>query len=335
MRNGIDRRRLLAGTGAFAGAALLGVPGAAQTQAVRIGTSSIGTVFHALAVGIGEMLRDEAGINATVESVGGSAANVNGIGAGIVDMAVANSFSAEAGFRGEYGFPPQPKVRLALQGSASRRHLFIRNAAGIRGPEDLHGRTIVAERRALPELRLWMDAVIAHYGLDADAINIVATTETNEAMDAMRAGSVDGVVLPFAVRAALVEEAMRAGLMSLMPMEAADRDALLDLLPSAFYADLIPGDEYSGMDGDLPVVSLNTYLIASSDVDDDIMHTVAKVVLENTETFASYHAQGRQWTLESALTSPAAPYHDGVIRYFEEVGAWTPEMAEVQARFFA
>src|SRR5690606_15790707 len=73
----LNRRQMLAALGATT--ALAGMPFSAfaQTQAVRIGTSSVGSVFYTLAIGAGEIIGEYAGINTTVEPVGGSAANIN------------------------------------------------------------------------------------------------------------------------------------------------------------------------------------------------------------------------------------------------------------------
>lgn len=56
-------------------------PTAWAQQAIRIGTSSVGSVFYTIAIGAGEIIQKHAGLNATVEPVGGSSANMRGLGA--------------------------------------------------------------------------------------------------------------------------------------------------------------------------------------------------------------------------------------------------------------
>lgn len=58
-------------------------PDAAYAQdSIRFGTSSVGSTFYVLAVGMSEQTCKHAGLNATVEPLGGSTATINGIGAG-------------------------------------------------------------------------------------------------------------------------------------------------------------------------------------------------------------------------------------------------------------
>ncbi len=53
-------------------------PTAWAQQAIRIGTSSVGSTFYTIAIGAGEIIQKHAGLNATVEPVGGSSANMLG-----------------------------------------------------------------------------------------------------------------------------------------------------------------------------------------------------------------------------------------------------------------
>ena len=79
-------------------------PALAQ-DAVRIGTSSIGADYYILAVAIGELLAKYEVINATVEPIGGSHANIFGLAADKIEFAIVNASAAYDGFRGAEPFP--------------------------------------------------------------------------------------------------------------------------------------------------------------------------------------------------------------------------------------
>jgi TRAP transporter TAXI family solute receptor len=326
----LNRRQMLAALGATTAAAGLPFSALAQTQAVRIGTSSVGSVFYTLAIGAGEVISEHAGINTTVEPVGGSAANINGLVLNNIDLSINNSFSAYSGLTGQYGFPEPFNIRLLIQGQPSYRWIFVREGSGIETPADLNGRTIIGERRALPELRLLLDAFIEHFGLDASSMNIVETNETTGAIEAIRVGSVDAVILPFSPRAGQIEEPMLAGAMKFLQVTPEDRDAMLELLPAAFYGVDQPADDFSNQPDVVPLISLNTYLISDASLDDELAYQVVKALFDNHDEFVSYHGTARDWTVENTLRSPAVPFHPGAVRYFEETGVWTEELAATQ-----
>ena len=75
-------------------------PTAWAQQAIRIGTSSVGSTFYTIAIGAGEIVQKHAGLNATVEPVGGSSANMRGLAAKKIEFAIANSFAAFTAFKG-------------------------------------------------------------------------------------------------------------------------------------------------------------------------------------------------------------------------------------------
>ena len=66
-------------------AGLLAVSGPAAAQkAVTLGTSSIGSTFYVLAVGMSKIMQKYSGINVAVESVGGSHSSMFSISSGML-----------------------------------------------------------------------------------------------------------------------------------------------------------------------------------------------------------------------------------------------------------
>ncbi len=308
--------------------------GAASAQdAVRIGTSSVGSVFYALAIGASEVITKHAGINATAEPVGGSSANIRGLAAKRIEFAIANSFAAFTGFNGTHNFKKPVDVRLLLQGHASLRWILVRKNAGIRSLGDLKGRTIVAKRRALPEIELIWNVMQKHAGV-AD-VKTVATTNSPQVYKAFRAGSIDAGLLPFSPRAAAVAKPMQDGVIDFLYLPKSDRDAMLKDLPPMMWGTTLKAGSFRNQSRDVHLIALNTYVLTRPDVSEDTVYRVAKALFENNEEFASYHKTATQYSLDRALRNVPLPFHDGVIRYFREKGLWTEELETNQKRFLA
>ncbi len=100
------------------------------------------------------------------------------LGAKKIDFAIANSFAAFTAFNGTHNFKKPTGVRLVVQAQPSYRWLLLRKGASIKRIQDLQGRTVIAKRRALPEIALVMDAYVKVFGLDKNTIKIVATTNS-------------------------------------------------------------------------------------------------------------------------------------------------------------
>lgn len=323
---------------AVVGAVHMMAPATAGAQdAVRIGTSSVGSVFYSIAIGAAEVITKHAKINATAEPVGGSSANVRGLGAEKIEFALANAFAAFTGFNGTHNFKKSGavSVRLVMQGQASNRWMVLRKGAKIKGMQDLKRRTIIASRRALPEIALVMDAFIKVFGLDRDSMKLVATTNTTQLIKTLRAGSVDAAVMPFSFRSAQVQKPMNDGVIDFAYVSKAKRDEMLKLLPPMMWGLTYPAGTFEGQGKDLHLLGLNTYFLTRPGVSDDTVYKVTKALIENNKEFVSYHKLARFWTLKRALENVALPFHSGAVRYFKEKGVWTAALAANQQKLLA
>ncbi len=303
-------------------------------DAVRIGTSSVGSVFYTIAIGASEIITKHAGINATAEPLGGSTANVYGLGAKKIEFALANAFASFSGYHGTYTFKKPVDIQLVVQGQPSFRFMVVRKGAGIKTPEDLIGKTVIAKRRSLPELELLMNAYIKAFNLPKDKIKVVATTTSGEAYKVLRAGSVDAAILPFSRKAAALQKPMQDKVTEFLYISKEKRDEMLKYLPKAIHEGYFKPGTYPGQDKPVHLFEMNTYFLTRSGVSEDTVYKVAKAIMDNTKEFSTYHKAAAQWTSKRTLKNVALPFHPGSIRYFKEKGLWTPELEANQTQLF-
>jgi len=73
-------------------------------------------------------------------------------------------------------------------------------------------------------------------------------------------------------------------------------------------------------------------LWAYATVDPDIVYNVVKAMDKGYNIYKDMHKAMPAFQIKNAIKDPSpVPYHDGAIRYFKEVGIWTPEMDKWQA----
>jgi len=67
-------------------------------------------------------------------------------------------------------------------------------------------------------------------------------------------------------------------------------------------------------------------------VNPDIVYNVVKAMHKGFDIYKGMHRAMPAFNIKAAVKNPSpVPYHDGAIRYFKEVGVWTPEMDKWQA----
>jgi TRAP transporter TAXI family solute receptor len=60
-------------------------------------------------------------------------------------------------------------------------------------------------------------------------------------------------------------------------------------------------------------------LVVRSDVPDEVVYRVTKMIWENLGTLQDIHAATKDMQLERALRGMVAPLHPGALRYYREI----------------
>jgi TRAP transporter TAXI family solute receptor len=302
-----------------------------QQTSVRIGTSSSGSPFYTVGVGLSNIIsKHDPGFNMTVEPVGGSHPNVFALDTDRVDFAITNSLAAEDGFKGIAPFESKVDVRLVAQGQASVRQLIVRKDSGIDSPADLKGKKIIGKRPAMPEIEQITNAVLDVYGVSKEDVTIISTTDSPEVLEALELGNVDGAFFPASLNAATLSELFSDEEFKIISFEEDKVDAILENLPKAVHKFVIPGGTYPNQEKDVTTFALNTYLVAQGELEDEAVYRLTKTMFDNYEEFSTLHSSAKDWTVEHSLTDPVIPFHDGAIQYYQEMKAWNPDMDAIQ-----
>lgn len=311
--------------------ASLGQPAAAQ-QAVNFGTSSVGSVFYVISIAMGKMIGKHAGINVSVQPVGGSYPNLFAIADKKVDFAMANSLSMANRFQGKPPFKEPYPVRIVAQGQPNFRVILVRPAANITRVSDFEGKTLIGKRPALPELAQIADAFFRVHKLNPGKIKIISTVNTGQVVKAMKAGTVDAALYPAALRQPALTQLFHDDAARFFNLPEKSRDEMLKHLPDSFWPGTFKKGSFPGQEADAHVFGLHSSWVTRADLPEDIVYKSIKAVLGHPKEFSTFHAAARQWTPAQSLSHFTVPFHPGAVRYFKEVGAWTAKHEAIQAK---
>jgi TRAP transporter TAXI family solute receptor len=74
-------------------------------------------------------------------------------------------------------------------------------------------------------------------------------------------------------------------------------------------------------------------LWAYDHADADMIYAVVKAMHEGFDIYKGMHKAMPAWNINQAVKDPSpVPYHEGAIKYFKEVGVWTADMDQWQAK---
>jgi len=253
------------------------------------------------------------------------------IGADKVDLAFVNAGAAFDGTHGNAPFKEKIGVGLIAQGAPNLRQILVRVGSGIEKPEDLVGKTLIGKRPALPELALITDALLKVYGIDPSKVRIVSTTNTGEAVNAIKSDTVDAVVMPGSAGASYLQSLGRDGKIKFLDIPDDKMQAMMAILPKSMSKTKLPANTYPGQDKAVNIFAFASYIVAASRLPEDTVYKVTKTLFDNLEEFHTFHGTAKEWTLQESLDDPKIPYHPGAIRYFKEKQLWTPALEKAQS----
>lgn len=314
-----------------AGLAFMPAPAMAQ-KAISLGTSSVGSSFYVLSVGMSKIIQKHSGMNVSVETLGGSHANMFGIARDKVDFAMANAGATYDAFHGNKPFKKPTNLRLVAQGQSSFRGIFFTKSSGITKIQDMAGKTFLSKRKPLPELLKLANAVLDAYGLPRSKVKMVSSRNLGEMNRVMRAGSVDATAYPFSLRQPVMVKLFNDNIVSPLILPEDKYEQVKKQLPAIFFKYYVKPNSFKNQPKGFLTFGLRTQIATGTKQDAETVYKFTKALLANTREFSKYHGLAKQWNLKKTLSNPTVPFHDGAIRYFKEIGKWTPKLAAHQAK---
>jgi hypothetical protein len=289
-----------------------------------------------MTVGMANLITKKTGMNISAEAVGGSDANVRALRDKKIDLAMLNANAIASGYLGTEQYAKLGKIplRVFIQGQESLRYIIVRKASGIKGPADLRGKKFIGKRRAGVDVELVANALLKAYNLTKENVKILETAETNEAIEAIKTGVVDGAVIQAGVRASNLMELSKDVDINFLSIPDDKLQLMLRELGPAFHKGVVPAGTYKDQNQVIQIPSLLTCIAARADFPEDLAYTITKTLMDNQEALATMHSVGKEWTMENTSKSPPAPFHPGAIKYFKEKGVWNDNLEQVQQQLF-
>ena len=311
----------------------LGLPAAAIELPRQLAWTAYdtGSTGFNQAVAIGAALQNAVGTQLRVLPGGNDVARMEPLRQGRVAFSatgIGGGYMASEGVF-EFGAPewgPQP-VRVLLANNSGEFGLAVGVAAdlGIETYADLRGKRI-AWVLGSPALNVAMGAFLAYGGLSWDDVERVDFGGYGASLTGLISGDVDAVFASTNSGRAYEAEASPRGIF--WPrMDPDDTEALARMQAIAPYFTIVNATVGAA----IPETGWPTagyaypILTAMADQDEDLVYNMTKAMVELFDQYDGDVPGIGGWHLSFQNFEWVTPYHDGAIRYFREVDAWTDD----------
>jgi TRAP transporter TAXI family solute receptor len=309
-----------------AATALLAPMGQAQAQQkfMTIGTGGVTGVYYAAGGAICRLVnkdRAKHGYRCTVESTGGSVANINTINGGDLDFGVAQSdaqFNASKGVKAFDG-KAVPDLRSVMSLHPEPLTLVVRKEANIKSLADLKGKRVNIGNPG-SGTRSSVDEMMAAAGLKNSDFSAASELKPDEHGAALCDNKIDAFFFVVGHPSANIQDPMTTCGAQLVNITG---PAIAQLVKAnAFYSDArIPAKTYPSQATDLETYGVLATVVTSAKRSDDEVYLFTKAVFDNLDEFKKLHPAFAGLSPEKMTQAGlAAPLHPGAAKYYKEKG---------------
>lgn len=309
---------------AFASTALPQIANAQQQRFVTIGTGGVTGVYYPAGGAICRLVnRDRAkhGLRCSVESTGGSVANVNLLKSGEIEFGVAQSdvqFNATKGMaqfkegavgdlRAVFALHPEPFTVVS------------RKEANISKFEDFKGKRFNVGNPGSGTLAS-MNELLGAMGWKMSDFSLASELRPDEHGPALCDGKIDGFFYAVGHPSANIQDPTTICGARLVSLTGPAVDKLVKEKP--YYAvATIPGGMYPNNPNPTTTYGVQATVVSSAKVPADVVYAVVKAVFDNLDEFKKLHpALGVLKPEDMIKNGLSAPLHEGALKYYKEKG---------------
>jgi TRAP transporter TAXI family solute receptor len=311
-------------------------------KTVGIATHSVGGAYHASGSGVASLISQKTTIRAVVQPHSGPSAWVPIMQSGEVEMGILSAFDAACAYKGVYGYKqPYTKLRTVCRGNEMKSTtLTVLENSNIKKITSLKGKKVASVYGGNKFLHNLTEAMLSSAGMKWDDVVAVPVPGFRDSLRLLREGRIDAGSTGAPTTPAAVELDTAKGVYVLAFGDMEPKD-IKDGTPSgkkSILEKMVPGCYLSVAKGGVGTVDKDTVLItspvffaASSDMSTDAVYTILKALWKDYKMLHSAHPWLKQWKPETmAASNQPAPYHPGAVKFYKEIGKWTPEMEKQQ-----
>lgn len=298
---------------------------AGGTEFLTLATGSTGGTYFPLGGAMAGVWNDNLDtIRVNTRSSGASVENLRILSGGEVELVMAVNGVAAAAVDGRGAFADDG----ALDGIAFVGNIYgevmqvvARADAGINSIADMAGKRIALGPPG-SGTEVLARAIVEASGLNPESDFTVLQDTFGDAIEGMRDGRIDAAFSILALPHAGTTDLANSVDLTLISIEGDLLNTLLANDPTLSALD-VPGDIYPNLVGGGATFVTNwATLYAHSDLSEETVYQLTKVLYEQNESIANAHAVGRQIQLATAVDGRAGiSMHPGAQRYYTEVGA--------------
>lgn len=299
--------------------------GMAAEKTVTIGTAGVTGVYYPAGGAICRLVnrgRKEHGIRCSVESTGGSINNLEAVHNGDLELGVVQSDLLYNAYNGTEIFADvgADKILRSVFSLHSEPFTVVaRKDAKINHFDDLKGKRVYLGAPG-SGMRGTMDELMRRKGWNKKSFASVVDLKSNDQAQALCSGKIDAMVYSGGHPNGTIQQITSMCAAKLVDVSGPVIDRMFIEHPYYTQA-VIPGGMYVGNPKDIHTFGVKAILVASANLDEDVVYRIVAAVFDNLDNFKTLHPVFATLDAKHMVQgSDVIPLHPGALKYFKEKG---------------
>jgi len=285
---------------------------------INILTGGTSGVYYPMGVALSQVYAQIPGARVQVQATKASVENLNLLqqGKGELAFSLGDSVNLAWGGDADVGFAkPLDKLRGVAAIYPNYIQIVATADSGITELASLRGKALsVGAPKSGTELNA--RAIFGAAGMSYEDLGKTEFLPFAESVELMKNRQLDATLQSAGLGVASIKD-----LASSVPITmVAVPPAVVETLGAPYVAATIPAGTYEGQAEDVPTAAVINFLVTSSDVPEETVYQMTKLLFENLPALQAAHVAAKAISLDGALTGMPIPLHPGAERFYKEKG---------------
>jgi len=306
---------------------------------VSMGSGTMGSTNNICAVAVASVITNNADTNVKVVATSGSTEWVPMMQTEEIDVGVIANYDGLMAFSGKGSFEALNngegyEFGIIACGSAQYVVSLTSANSGIETGDDFAGKRYANEYPGNDSVTAIAKALLANHGFTEEDISPVAIESIPNAIDALIEGRLD-----------ICQSALKVS--KLYDLDAAKGVKFIGVDPSEeamartneyypSYAVEVTPEDSPWITEPIYALAYDNYVVAHTNLDNEAVYQITKALYENNAELLEASEATTEWFTDNYVSvNTAIPYHEGAIRYYQEIGIWTEEAQAHQEQLLA
>lgn len=299
------------------GLALVATP--VKAEFINILTGGTSGIYYPIGVALAKVYSDNIkGVRTQVQATKASVENLNLLQQGRGELGISLGDSVKLAWLGdaEAGFKtPLNKLRGIAAIYPNYVQIVASKASGVTTLEQLKGKGLsVGAAKSGTELNA--RAILNAGGMEYEELGKTEYLPYAESVELMKNSQLDATLQSAGLGVASLKDLSASMEVNMVSVPA----GIVRKLGPPYVEGTIPAGTYQGQTKDVPTAAIVNFLITHSEVSNDTVYQMTKLLWENLPALRSAHKAAEAMKFEDALLGMPVPLHPGAAKYYREKG---------------